>query len=138
LIGKKVYNPDGELVGEVYDISLSVGESEIRLLIRGKHGGELSVSWSSVAAAKDIVILKECVEIPELSAPEPSPEPAYRAEPTPGEERETRLSLSRILPLSRGKQAPRERRVCPTCGEPATWIPQYKRWYCYNCKKYID
>jgi len=26
---------------------------------------------------------------------------------------------------------------CPTCGKPATWIPQYKRWYCYNCQKYL-
>lgn len=27
--------------------------------------------------------------------------------------------------------------ICPTCGQPATFIPQYKRYYCYNCKKYI-
>lgn len=29
-------------------------------------------------------------------------------------------------------------RICPTCGNTSTWIPQYKRWYCYNCKKYLD
>jgi sporulation protein YlmC with PRC-barrel domain len=27
--------------------------------------------------------------------------------------------------------------LCPTCGRPLTWIPQYQRWYCYNDKKYI-
>ena len=27
---------------------------------------------------------------------------------------------------------------CPTCGQPATWVPQYKRWYCYNCQKYLE
>ena len=27
--------------------------------------------------------------------------------------------------------------LCPTCGKPLTWIPQYKRWYCYNDKKYV-
>lgn len=26
---------------------------------------------------------------------------------------------------------------CPTCGKPLKWIEQYKRWYCYNCKKYV-
>lgn len=26
--------------------------------------------------------------------------------------------------------------LCPTCGGPLTWIPQYQRWYCYKCRKY--
>jgi hypothetical protein len=26
--------------------------------------------------------------------------------------------------------------LCSTCGKPLTWIPQYSRWYCYNCQKY--
>jgi len=26
--------------------------------------------------------------------------------------------------------------VCPDCGGELTWIEQYQRWYCYNCKKY--
>jgi len=26
---------------------------------------------------------------------------------------------------------------CRTCGKPATYIPQYQRYYCYNCKKYL-
>ncbi|HDN18049.1 hypothetical protein B6U74_02820 [Candidatus Bathyarchaeota archaeon ex4484_205] len=31
----------------------------------------------------------------------------------------------------------KEKVICPTCGKPATYIQQYKRWYCYNCKKYL-
>jgi len=27
--------------------------------------------------------------------------------------------------------------LCPKCGKPATWIEQYKRWYCYECKEYV-
>lgn len=27
---------------------------------------------------------------------------------------------------------------CPTCGKPATWIQQYSKFYCFNCKKDID
>jgi len=26
--------------------------------------------------------------------------------------------------------------MCPTCGQPLTFIQQYGRWYCPNCKKY--
>jgi hypothetical protein len=26
--------------------------------------------------------------------------------------------------------------MCPTCGQPLTFVQQYGRWYCYNCKKY--
>jgi hypothetical protein len=27
--------------------------------------------------------------------------------------------------------------VCPRCGRPATYIPQYGRSYCYNCTQYV-
>jgi len=28
-------------------------------------------------------------------------------------------------------------RLCPNCGKPATYIQQYQRHYCYNCKEYV-
>jgi hypothetical protein len=27
--------------------------------------------------------------------------------------------------------------VCPRCGRPATWIPQYSRWYCGTDQQYL-
>lgn len=27
--------------------------------------------------------------------------------------------------------------VCPSCGRPVNWIPQYSAWYCYNCARYV-
>jgi hypothetical protein len=27
--------------------------------------------------------------------------------------------------------------ACPRCGQPATWIPQYGRWYCYPEQQYL-
>jgi hypothetical protein len=27
--------------------------------------------------------------------------------------------------------------VCPTCGNPLSYIQQYQRWYCYKDKKYV-
>ncbi|MEM3465872.1 MAG: hypothetical protein QXU11_09485 [Thermoproteota archaeon] len=26
---------------------------------------------------------------------------------------------------------------CPTCGNPLTYVPQYRRWYCHHCRKYV-
>lgn len=26
--------------------------------------------------------------------------------------------------------------LCPTCGEPLSYIPQHQYWYCYKCQKY--
>ena len=28
-------------------------------------------------------------------------------------------------------------KTCPKCGEDATWITEYNRWYCHNCKEYL-
>ncbi len=27
--------------------------------------------------------------------------------------------------------------ACPRCQRPATWVPQYGRYYCYNCSQYL-
>jgi len=26
--------------------------------------------------------------------------------------------------------------TCPTCGQRLTFVEQYGKWYCYNCRKY--
>lgn len=28
--------------------------------------------------------------------------------------------------------------ACPTCKGQLTWVQQYGKWYCYNCKRYLD
>jgi len=33
--------------------------------------------------------------------------------------------------------APPQPVKCPYCGREATYIPQYGRYYCYNCRRYI-
>jgi len=138
LIGKKVYNPDGGYVGEIVDIGLELGESQIALIVRTAAGSTLQVEWGNVAAAKDIIILKEPVEVPavkkaaEAAAPPVTPSPAPATPPQPSrEEKGFRLPFFK-------KKEEGERRICPYCGQPATWIPQYQRWYCYNCQRYLD
>jgi len=46
-----------------------------------------------------------------------------------------------IFNLSRISRAPPPppmagTQVCPTCGQPMTFVQQYSRWYCPHCKKY--
>jgi hypothetical protein len=43
----------------------------------------------------------------------------------------------RGAPPKAATPAGQQARYCPDCGQPATWIEQYKRWYCYKCKKYL-
>jgi len=142
IIDKPVYNPDGEYVGKVLDIGFSLGEVKITLVVKAKWGAEVSVPWENVAAAKDIVILKEPVSAPQVSAPTPTVTPTVT---TPVEKKET-VTLAeeeekeekKGLRLPFLKKEEKEEKICPFCNKPATWIPQYRRWYCYNCRKYID
>ena len=44
---------------------------------------------------------------------------------------ETQVQQPEQKPQQLEKQYP-----CPNCRQPLTYISQYKRWYCYSCKKY--
>ena len=51
------------------------------------------------------------------------------------------FAMPGIFNLSRISRAPPPpptavAQTCPTCGQPMTFIEQYGRWYCQNCKKY--
>jgi len=54
---------------------------------------------------------------------QPSPPPAPTTPPTPPASSAAKPTLP---------PAP----TCATCGQPLTYISQYQRWYCENCKKY--
>lgn len=125
LIGKRVYDQQAKFIGEVVDIVLKLGEKEINLAVRTPGGTSIEVPWDKVAAARDIVLLKEAVELP----PEAIQPAATLVEPTAPAPSGPRIEI----PFFKKK----EERICPTCGKPATWIPQYQRWYCYNCARYL-
>jgi hypothetical protein len=51
------------------------------------------------------------------------------------------FAMPTIFNLSRVSQAPpppppANAQMCPSCGQPMTFVQQYNRWYCQNCKKY--
>ncbi|MEM1966082.1 MAG: PRC-barrel domain-containing protein [Candidatus Caldarchaeum sp.] len=132
LIGMQVYNPDGSLVGTVSDIELAIGGGEISLQVMSRYNVPERVPWSMVAAAGDIIILKEKIELKQPEAPAATTYIPPAAQPTPQQPRPGIFSsVTSRLPLGR-----KEKAACPTCGKELTWIEQYQRWYCYNCGKY--
>ncbi|MDJ0272729.1 MAG: PRC-barrel domain-containing protein [Candidatus Caldarchaeum sp.] len=131
LVGMQVYSPDGSLVGVVQDIELPIGGGDIGLQILSKYNVVEHVPWSMVAAAGDIIILKEKIE---LKQPETPPVQQFVAQPQvqPQQRGGIISGVASKLPFGR-----REKNPCPTCGRELTWIEQYQRWYCYNCGKYV-
>ncbi|MEM2739472.1 MAG: PRC-barrel domain-containing protein [Candidatus Bathyarchaeia archaeon] len=109
LIGMQVVDGDGYLVGTVKDISFMIGRMGISLYVEGKDGVAKEVAWEDVQAVGDFVLLK------------PRPTQAVGVQPTQPVQPEAQV------------QTP----ICPVCKGRLTWIPQYQRWYCYKCKKYL-
>jgi len=104
LIGKKLYNPDGSYVGEIIDIGLQVGTNKFVVIAKVATGATLEVEWEKVGAIKDIVILKEKVEVPSL--PVTTPTTVIEAQ-VPEEKKETKTS---IFSLPFGKKKPEEQK----------------------------
>jgi sporulation protein YlmC with PRC-barrel domain len=111
LVSMQVIDAKGRLVGKVKDVAFAVGKTGIALTIENKNGETQHVAWEDVQAASDFIILK------------PQPDTIQAQQPVQGAAQVT--------------QAQSEQTLCPTCGRPLTWIPQYQKWYCYNEKKYV-
>jgi sporulation protein YlmC with PRC-barrel domain len=62
LIGMKVVDSKGYVVGTVNDIGFTVGKVGISLNIEDQKGEMREVSWDEVQAAGDFVLLKPIVE----------------------------------------------------------------------------
>lgn len=134
LIGMQVYNPDGTFVGTVQDIALPLGGGEMGILIMTKAQTTETIQWSKIAAVGDIIILKEKIEI-KTPAPEAGPQYAFPTAPSTisPPAKEEKRGIGAITSLFKREEKP----ACPTCGKPLTYIEEYKRWYCYNCSKYV-
>jgi sporulation protein YlmC with PRC-barrel domain len=58
LVGMKVVDGNGNLVGTVTDIAFTIGKMGLSLSIEDKEGETKEVSWEQVQAAGDFVVLK--------------------------------------------------------------------------------
>lgn len=112
LVGMKVVSADGKLVGTVKDVGFTIGKAGISLTIEDVEGETQDIAWENIQGAVDFVVLKPVVQ----AATEPVPV-VQTAQPV--------------------QQAQQTQPVCPTCKNPLSYIQQYQRWYCYNCKKYV-
>jgi len=116
LISIQVIDARGHFVGRVKDVAFSVGRMGVSLVVECDTGEAKTIGWEEVQAAADFIILKP----PQVAASSYQPQPVQpqvQVQPQP---------------VQQSSQP-----MCPTCGKPLTWIAQYKRWYCYNDKKYV-
>ena len=111
LVSMQVIDAKGISVGKVKDLAFAVGKTGIALTVENEDGKTQTIPWEEVQAAADFIILK----------PQMTQQSTYQ----------------QTAQTTAQPQAQTTQPLCPTCGRPLTWIPQYQRWYCYNDKKYV-
>jgi len=130
LVSMQVIDSKGRLVGKVKDVAFVVGEMGISLSVENENGETQCISWKEIAAAADFILLK-----PDYQMGNP-------AQCEKKEESEVAMSTEQVEQSKPMEQTAAKKQstqpLCPTCGKPLTWIPQYSRWYCYNDKKYVN
>ena len=118
LVSMQVIDSNGQLVGKVADIAFEVGKTGVSLAVVTQKGETRIVEWSEVQAAADFIILKaQFSQSQSFTQTQP-------------QQQTTQPQSSQIL--TKQKTPP----LCPTCNKPLKWIPKYKRYYCYDDKKY--
>jgi len=113
LVSKQIINAKGRLVGTVKDVFLRVGKSGYSLSVERQDGETQTIEWDDVQGASDFILLKAVGQSTH--------------------ELRSEQKTSQTEPQAKQFSKP----LCPTCGKPLKWIPQYQRWYCYNDKKYV-
>jgi len=68
LIGMKVIDADGNLVGTVKDVGFTVGKAGISLSVEGKDDEIRDIAWENIQGAGDFVILKPAATEPSTLA----------------------------------------------------------------------
>jgi sporulation protein YlmC with PRC-barrel domain len=147
LISMQVIDAKGRLVGKVKDIAFAVGKTGISLSVENEDGEIQNIPWEDVQAASSFIIIKpvpqstsqkqqQPVQTSSLSEEEKVFGPYEKQQQpvqTNVQQQPTQTRFSGLKVFRRKSTQP----LCPTCNQPLTWIPQYKRWYCYNDKKYV-
>jgi sporulation protein YlmC with PRC-barrel domain len=115
LVSMQVVDAKGRLIGKVKDVAFAVGKMGIALTVESEDGETQNIAWEDVQAASDFILLK--------------PQTVQQTTYQPIQQQPAQTMAQ---PVQQSTQP-----VCPTCGKPLTWIPQYQRWYCYSDKKYV-
>ena len=119
LVSMQVIDSKGHSLGKVKDVCFAVGKYGISLAIEKENGEIQTIEWEQIQAAADFIVLKPVQQAQVQQT-------AYQAQPMQQAAQPTQAAAQQTT-----------QPMCPTCGRPLTWIPQYQRWYCYNDKKYV-
>jgi sporulation protein YlmC with PRC-barrel domain len=109
LIGMQIIDSQGNYAGTVQDIALTIGKLGQTLIAHTKNGEVKEFDWEDIQAAGEVVLLK------------------------PPKVQTTPQIAQSVTQQSQPSSTP----ICPTCGQPLTYISQYQRWYCYKDQKYV-
>jgi sporulation protein YlmC with PRC-barrel domain len=75
LIGMKVIDGEGNLVGTVKDVGFTVGKPGISLSVEDKAGEIQDIPWENIQGAGDFVTLKPAPQAATPTQPEPQAQP---------------------------------------------------------------
>jgi sporulation protein YlmC with PRC-barrel domain len=81
LIGMQVIDAEGRLFGTVKDVAFVVGKTGISLYVENKKGASQNVTWDSIQAVGDFVILKPAAQAA-TAAPTEQQQPTQQVCPT--------------------------------------------------------
>ena len=133
LVSMQVIDSRGRLLGKVKDIAFAVGKTGISLSVENEAGETQNISWEDVQAASDFIIIKPVSQ----SISQKQQQQPVQTSSLSEEEKVFGPYEHQQQPVQTDVQKQSPQPLCPTCNQPLTWIPQYKRWYCYNDKKYV-
>ena len=133
LVSMQVIDAKGRLVGKVKDIAFAVGKTGIALSVENEDGEIQNIPWEDVQAASDFIIVKP---VPQSTSQQQQQQPVQTSSLSE-EEKVFGPYQPQQQPVQTVVKEQSTQPLCPTCNQPLTWIPQYKRWYCYNDKKYV-
>ena len=138
LVSMQVIDSKGHSVGKVKDVCFQVGKYGISLAVESEDGDLRTVEWDDVQAASDFVILKSVSQSIQSKQKQPVLASSLTEEEKVfGKEATHQQNAQTAEPVQTPAKKKSTQPVCPTCNKPLKWIPQYKRWYCYNDKKYV-
>ena len=132
LIGKIVINANGNSLGKVVDIGISVTGMGV-LKVETRDGRVQDIEMSEVQAIGEYILLKPSAapRVPQPLGPQPSP--GQPAPPPPYPSRQQGFSLSRLLGLGRQQQTPPPP-AAPPSYPPAPAPPASGPVICPHCR----
>lgn len=103
--GKQVVDASGTLIGNVKDLTVTVPDGKVSLLVSTKEGDESKIAWQDIKSIGDVILLNK-----EIKLPKP-PAPTLRPIPSPPPPPPTVIDC----PNCKAK-IPAKAKFCPKCG----------------------